>query len=136
MYIKTIIIAFAAIMISFASCKNENKTALNEPKVEVQASFEFDKQFTLSGTVQLIPNQSETEMKSYILVMEKPINIVSKKPEIESQNEVQEILISFKDEKMDPAKYVDKQITIIGTLTASESMHDKRPVGIFDAVLK
>ncbi len=136
MNIKPIIIAFAAIMISFASCKNENKTALNEPKAEVQASFEFDKQYTLSGTVQLIPNQSETEMKSYILVMEKPINIVSKKPEIESQNEVQEILISFKDEKIDSAKYVDKKITITGTLTASESMHDKRPVGIFDAVLK
>ncbi len=134
---KTKLFALLTVLIlaSFA-CKNKIKTTQIETKTETSTSFEFNKQTTLSGTVQLIPNQSETEMKSYILVLDKPINIASKKPEVESQNEVQEILLGFSDEKIDSDKYVGKKITITGTLSASESMHDKRPVGIFDAVLK
>ncbi len=74
--------------------------------------------------------------KSYILILEKPINIVSEKSESKNQEDVEEILLSFTDEKINLDKYIDKKITISGTLTATESIHDKRPVGIFDAILK
>jgi hypothetical protein len=118
------------------SCKNDSQKVMTEVKKDTVIQYEFEKSYTLSGTVQLIPNASETEMKSYILTLDKPINIASKSPDYQNQEAVQEILLSFEDEKMDLEKYLEKKITISGTLTASQSMHDKRPVGIFNAILK
>lgn len=119
------------------SCSNSPKnTEKQTVKDSTSTLYNFDQTCTLSGTVQLIPNTSETEMKSYILALEKPINIVFKNSESKNQDNVEEILLSFADEKFDIDHYVNKKITISGTLKASESMHDKRPVGIFDAILK
>lgn len=130
-------ITLIGIMSIIISCSNEPKKVEIEVEKEIVVNqFEFEKQATLSGMVQLIPNASETEMKSYVLVLEKPINIASKSSEYKNQDEVQEILISFSDEKINPDKYLDKKITISGTLTATQTIHDKRPVGIFDAVIK
>lgn len=132
-----LILTTIGIMTIAISCTTELKKTevLLETEITVNP-YEFEKQATLSGTVQLIPNTSETEMKSYILVLEKPINIASKSSEYKNQEEVQEILISFLDEKINPDKYLDKKITISGTLTATQTIHDKRPVGIFDAILQ
>lgn len=130
-------ITLIGIMSMIISCSNETKKVEIEVEKEIVVNqYEFEKQATLSGTVQLIPNTSETEMKSHVLVLEKPINITSKSSEYKNQDEVQEILLSFLDEKINPDKYLDKKITISGTLMATQTMHDKRPVGIFDAVIK
>lgn len=127
--------AVVGIMSMTISCSNAPKSSEKETKV-VENSYNFDQIYTLSGTVQLIPTVSETEMKSYILALDKPINIVFKNSESKNQDNVEEILLSFADEKLEMGNYVNTKITISGTLTATESMHDKRPVGIFDAILE
>ncbi len=127
--------AVVGIMSMTISCSNAPKNTEKETKV-LENSYNFDQIYTLSGTVQLIPPVSETEMKSYILALDKPINIVFKNAKIKNQDNVEEILLSFADEKLEMGNYVNTKITISGTLTATESIHDKRPVGIFDAILE
>lgn len=125
-----------SILVLVSACNNNPQKSTPEIKKDSAIQYEFEKSYTLSGTVQLIPNSSETEMKSYILVLEKPINITSKNPDYQNQESVEEILLCFEDEKIDVEKQLDKKITISGTLTASQSIHEKRPVGIFNAILK
>ncbi len=128
-------------IIMIYSCNSGSKQTKNDSSTEntktnvVSQEYEFEKLATITGTVQEIPNTSSTEMKSYVLELDNPIKIISKKTEYDSQSDVMEIQIGFEDEAIDPADYINKKITIIGIINPSQTMHDKRSVVMFDAKL-
>jgi len=128
-----------AVIMMIGACNSGNKPTNNDSNTDkvktnvVSQEYEFGKQITITGTVYEIPNSGSTEMKSYVLALVSPIALISKNKDIESQSDVQEVQIGFDDETIDPANFVDKKITITGTINASETMHDKRPVVMFDA---
>jgi hypothetical protein len=142
---KTTVI-FSFIIVLFAiitSCNTANKSSkseTNSPKVNpktVIKEFVFEKEATIYGTLQEVEfsEPSETQMKTYVLVLDKTINVISKSKKYESQNFVEEIQIDFSEQVTDPSVYLNKKITVKGTLLPSKTLHDKRPVVMNEGII-
>ncbi len=133
-------VAIALIAIG-TSCNNSSKSIKSDKDsttVEVKTTaqdFEFGKEATIQGKLYEVPlsEPSETQMKTYVLALEKPINVLSKSADSETQNNVEEIQVDFSELVKDPAAFVDKKIMVKGKLRPSEGLHDKRPVVMDEA---
>ncbi len=128
------IIAFLAIT---TGCQNNNKKEQTSSKSETITSFEFEKEITITGTLQNLDyeNLAGEKLSTFILELENGINVDSKNPEFKSQKNIKEIQVGFSDDVKDASKYLKKSITIKGFIYPEQTVHDRRPVVMINATI-
>lgn len=99
--------------------------------------FEFEKSATVSGTLEKLgyENLAGTKMETYILVLDKSINVASKNPDILSQKNIKEIQVGFSDSEKSIAALLNKNITLKGDLYPEQTVNDRRPVVMINATV-
>ncbi len=128
------LIAFLAIT---TACQNNNKKDQTSSKSETITSFEFEKEITITGTLQNLDyeNLAGEKLSTFILELENGINVDSKNPEFKSQKNIKEIQVGFSDEVKDASKYLNKTISIKGFIYPEQTVHDRRPVVMINATI-
>ena len=126
-----------AITISCNSGKNNSNVDNNSVNIEKKENlkqYNFEKEATITGTLQELTytNGAGTSMKTYILSLDKTVNIISDSKDYETQNDVSEIQIGFSDNVKKPAAYLNKRITVKGTLYPSQTINDRRPATMIE----
>jgi hypothetical protein len=124
------VLIFAIIALTSLSCNNGNNTS----KKENLPQYDFEKEATITGTLQEIKytNGGDIQMNTYILVLDKPINIISNSKDYETQKNVLEIQLGFSEKASNPYVNLNKKITVKGTLYPAQTINDRRPATMID----
>jgi hypothetical protein len=125
------IILFGIIAITTLSCNNGKNSTKNENLPQ----YDFEKAATITGTLQKLQytNGGDVQMETYILVLDKAVNIISNSKEYETQHDVSEIQLGFSEKASNPSVYLNKKITVKGNLYSSQTINDRRPATMVDA---
>ncbi len=135
--IKIFLVLIIVASIIGVSCNTNQQPKNNTDTIVAKSTVEeyvFEKEITITGNLYELPyeNAANTQMKTHILSLGKAIKVISNSKEYDSQDLVEEIQIGF-NESIDPAKFLDKTITVKGVIYANQTIHDRRPVVMVDA---
>ncbi len=122
------------------SCNNNNRPPKTEDKTVKEdkstnmPQFEFETEATMTGTLQEITyDNGGGQMKTYILVLDQKVTILSGSPDYATQLNVTEIQIGFSDNVKNPSSYLNKKITVKGVLYPEQTANDRRPATMIEA---
>jgi len=124
------------ITIFLCSCGTDSVSKKNHSSA-MGTDFEFEKSATVSGTLEKLgyENLAGTKMETYILVLDKSINVASKNPDILSQKNIKEIQVGFSDSETSIAALLNKNVTLKGDLYPEQTVNDRRPVVMINATV-
>lgn len=97
----------------------------------------FEQKVTLAGilgTTDYI-DASGNKYTVYILTLSKPVNVKAPNKYYDNQTDVKEIQVGFSDAE-DPQSLIGETITISGEIYGEDTIHDRRPVVMINAVIQ
>lgn len=122
------------------SCGNSNRPPKTEDKTVKEnkgsslPQFEFETEATMTGTLQEITyDNGGGKMKTFILVLDEKVNILSGSPDYGTRLNVTEIQLGFSEKVKDPSSYLNKKISVRGVLYPEQTANDRRPATMTEA---
>lgn len=127
-----------AFVVSACNTATENSDKLQTGSIEEGSEYKFEHEATMTGTLETLKytNMSGEWFNTHILKLDSAITVASNNPEIAPVDTVTEVQIGFDDKEIPKLEiYLNKRITLKGTLYNEQTVHDRRSVIMINAVV-
>lgn len=134
---RTVLILLAFVLSACTATEESKKAQTDSTKVGFEHKFEY--QATLTGTLETLryTNVAGEWFNTHILKLDSAISVASTNPEIAPVDTVTEVQIGFDDREIPKLEiYLNKRVSLSGTLYNEQTVHDRRPVLMINAVVE
>lgn len=135
---KRTVLIILAFVVSACNTVTENSDMVQNDSIKVTLDYKFENEATLTGTLETLKytNMAGEWFNTHILKLDSAITIASSNLEIAPVDSVTEVQIGFDEREIPKLNiYLNKRITLSGKLYNEQTVHDRRPVLMINAVV-
>lgn len=134
---KRTVLIIVSFLISACNTATKEAEKIQNDSLKAGVEYKFENQATLTGTLETLKytNVDGEWFNTHILILDSAISVESNNSEIAPVDTVKEVQIGFNEQKIPkPEVYLDKRVTLTGTLYSEQTVHDRRPVVMVNAI--